>query len=148
MGDDVSDWPLNARAATSAFLVLAGPFVAISIPFFASELLRPEVEGAYLGGSICLLAAATWSVWLMGFRIRCDDRFFVYRDGFYRTRRVPRSTIRACKTVSIRWRNLPRKIEVSRLKISVEGSTKDIMINPKVFSRKDLSRLAKMLRPD
>jgi fatty acid desaturase len=108
---------LQARAAVSAYIVLAGIWFLLAFSFLALFLSdhRPGTGGAVF---VPLGVGMLWVGWLRGFRLDVGQENLSYRDGLYRTTVVPLREIRDVKNTWIEWRVLTRALRVPRLVIS------------------------------
>jgi hypothetical protein len=127
-------------------MVLTGPWCVLALVCIRTYFKVPLggwESGALLTGGVALL----WSLWLSGFRIRVVDGVLEYRDGLYRTSRIPLGEIAQMRSEWVRWHLLGRKLEVPRLAVIGVDGEKAILINPKPFAWPDLQLLRKAVTP-
>jgi len=124
------------RASVSAYLVLAGPFLAIGVLFLVAALKKSGESNVLEGSWVCLAIALAWIVWLSGFRVTMSEESLSYRNGFFQNRDLPWTSISDIETCFVTWPFLPRSIQVPRFRvITSEADREDILINPKPFPR-------------
>lgn len=130
---------IEARAAFSAYVMLAGIWVVLTV-WLTIQIVLVPVPGLYTFDSICFIVALLWIAWLRGFRLRIKDGIFEYRDGFYRSYSCKLDDIKRTRTQWISWRFLWRAIKVPRMIIDVtDPAAQPIAINTKPFSRAGLA---------
>jgi hypothetical protein len=136
----------SARAAVSAYIVLAGFWLLISFMIFLLDLRR-HPPGTDWGAIVPLGVGALWIVWLRGFRLEVSQGDLSYRDGLYRSTMVPLSDIREAKNTWIGWKLLTRKLQVPRLVVTYGSKSDRLAINAKPFRRQDIQRVIEILKP-
>jgi hypothetical protein len=135
----------QARAAVSAYIVLAGIWFLLAFLFLALFLSkhRPGTGAAVV---VPLGVGMFWVGWLRGFRLDVGQKNLSYRDGLYRTTVVPLNEIRDAKNAWIEWRILTCSLRVPRLVIAFGSKRNQLAINAKPFRRKDIQHTMEMLR--
>lgn len=96
---------LSARAALSSYFVLAGIWIGLGVAYTASALADADRE-LYTVSILCISVGSLWIVWLRGFKLRIIAGVLEYRDGLYRSVRIPAENITEVKFASLKWRFL------------------------------------------
>src|SRR4051812_26940871 len=122
----------DARVATSAVVILAGPFLALAafltwIGFWKSE------SSAFQAAAVCLGGAVIWLVWLRGFRIIISGGQFTYRSGMYKTTSIPLREITSAEQCWVEARNFGSVIKIPRLAIKYIRMREPLLVNVKPF---------------
>lgn len=126
---------LSIRAAWGAYVALAGVWFVLGALFVLVDVSsgRGAMDGAFLP----LAVGSAWVIWLAGFRLSISSDFFVYRDGFYRSIRVPVEEITAVRSTWIMWNLVGKELRLPRLVIDY-GSDRHVVVNTKPFARQDI----------
>lgn len=140
MATKLLDRPITMRAAPSSYLVLCGVWVLIALGYLALSLRNPS-SGLGKGAAIAGTVAFLWWLWLQGFKIKITQSFLEYRDGFFKSFRIPLSEIDQLKDASIEWRTLGRRIRAPRLLVINNDQRVAISINTKPFRLADLQKI-------
>lgn len=130
--------PAPARAVPSAYIVLAGIWVLLSMLYCYLWLARGS-GGASTAACIFGGISCGWIFWIMGFRLWISDNSLWYRDGFYRVTAVPFSKINRIRNDWITWEFLWKGVKVPRLIVDCSDGLPAVMINPKLFGRVGLN---------
>jgi hypothetical protein len=145
MSSPVGTSSLLARAAVSAYIVLAGIWFLLALTFLAF-FLNDHRPGMGAGVLLPLAVGMLWIGWLRGFRLEVGKDKLSYRDGLYRSTVIPLSEIREVKNAWIEWRLLTRALQVPRLVVTYGSKRSRLAINAKPFRRQDIQHAVEILR--
>jgi hypothetical protein len=145
MNSPVGTSSVLARAAVSAYIVLAGIWFLLAFAFLAL-FLSDHRPGMGAGVLLPLGVGMLWIAWLRGFRLEVGKENLSYRDGLYRSTIIPLSEIREAKNAWIEWRLLTRALRVPRLVITYGSKRSRLAINAKPFRRQDIQHATEILR--
>jgi hypothetical protein len=125
-------YEVSFTAATSAYLVLSGVWLAFGFLCEVFAWRSPPGSGWHEAAALCFGIGALWVAWIRGFRIRFNEGVFEYRDGFYRCTSIAFVQIRGVRKSWIEWKLLGRHLRVPRLVVDY-GQGDSLAINMKPF---------------
>ena len=119
---------IKSKAAPLSYILLGGIWFILCILNIYLWIIKPTA-GTHAPAIITGVVGSLFCLWLYGFRMTINEKFFEYRNGFFRTRRLDRKDITGLKHTYISGRGgmkLPRPTITS-----INGN--DIIVNPKPF---------------
>ncbi len=131
---------VTIRATLSSYIVLSGIWVVLSMGYWGLYFWKPGpglINIALLTGGIAIL----WWCWLNGFRLTLSEVDLVYRDGFYRTNRIPLEDVKEHRFTWMKRKVLSRSFQTPILIVSSKHGNPAMLINPKPFSRAGLREI-------
>lgn len=131
------------RASPSSYMALCGIWVVMAIFYTYLGIRRPGTN-VWVGAAISGCVATGFAMWVRGFRISIADGWLEYRDGFFRSTRVPLHEVVETRVewVQINYHGLGRKIP--RIVVVARNGALLFRINPKPFKLADLRRIPGM----
>lgn len=134
---------VDAHASPTAYFALAAFWIAMGMfyPFLAILKDRPQL---WTGAAIALAVGVLWIAWIRGFRLTIDEQQLVYRDGIYRSTKVPLGTINNVRSARVGWTPVDFGLKFPRLVITY-GSGRRLAINTKLFRRHDIQNVVSLL---
>jgi hypothetical protein len=134
---------LNARAAISTHIVFTAIFVCMGLPVSFAARSDP---GAFKIAVALLAAYVFVLVWIGRFQIILTDQTLVYKSLFGGTRRVAIEDIQSIRTQIRPRARFGPVYQLVVLLASRTGGEERLIINMKVFERRDIQRLLQSLR--
>ena len=128
------------RATRSSYVALCGIWVVLSVGYCGLFIWKPGpglINVALLTGGIGIL----WGCWLRGFRLALTESELIYRDGLYRTSRIPLADVKGHRFDWAERKILNRTIATPVLVVSSRQGGHDLIINPKPFNLRGLHGL-------
>ena len=136
---------IKISASVSGYIILVGFWLLLALAYFWLTIEKPE-SGSESGLIIAGLAALFWLVWLKGFVIQIEDGELIYRDGFFRRLVIRLEDITQADVKWVDWLVIGRVIKLPRLVVSSKKMDREIFINIKPFSRKDINKVVELLK--
>ena len=90
--------------------------------------------------------AGLWALWLRGFKLAVTDEYLEYRDGLYRTSRVPLADVVELKHKLVQWKNLGRTLSIPRTAVITKDRKTAFLINDRPFGIKDMAMIRNMVK--
>ena len=131
---------VSIRATLSSYIALCGIWIVLSAANLSLHICKPgpgAMEVALLTGGIGIL----WGCWLRGFRLALTESELIYRDGLYRTSRIPLADVKGHRFDWAERKILNRTIATPVLVVSSRQGGHDLIINPKPFNLRGLHGL-------
>jgi hypothetical protein len=131
---------VTIRATLSSYVVLSGIWFVLSAGYLWLHFFKPgpgAMEVALLTGGIAIL----WCCWLLGFKLSRSESALVYRDGLYRTHRIPLADVKGCRFTWKERKVLTRSLQTPVLVITTKQGGPTMVVNPKPFSREGLHEI-------
>jgi hypothetical protein len=120
---------IKSKAAPSSYILLGGIWFILCILNIYLWITKPTA-GTQVPAIITGVVGSLFCLWLYGFKMSLNEKFFEYRNGFFRTHRLYRKNITGLKNTYIKSRG----IEIPRPTItSIDGD--NIILNLKPFDR-------------
>jgi hypothetical protein len=139
-----TDVTLVLRASLGSHVAFCSVWLILAIGYGLLALSRRSVD-LLVGALLPALITLSCIVWMRGHRISLVSGVLEYRDGFYRSRRIPVADIGSVSNTWPAVRILGRDIEVPRLSIATKDGAVVFQINSKPFSRRDLATIRNVL---
>lgn len=131
------------HASYTSFIVLSAVPAVLLLLYMWLAISRPA-SSAWLGAMMLAGIILAWWIWLRGYRVRLNEDVLEYRDGLYRTHRIRVSEITSAEHGWIEFPILNRRLTVPRLILTTADEENRVLINSKVFSRRDIELIRAM----
>ena len=133
------------NAVLSSYIALGGIPAVLAIVNYILAIKDPN-NGAIILALICSLITILWALRLRGFKIAVTDRYLEYRDGFYRSMRIPLEDVAEMKHKWVEWKNLGRTLSIPRTAVITKDRKIAFLINDKPFGLADLAMIQNMVK--
>jgi hypothetical protein len=135
--------PLESRAAIGSYVGLTGVWFVLGIACAILAVIGGPGKGLGLATALSFGPGCAFALWLTGFRLRIAEGVLEYRNGFFRTVRIPLQTIREARYGCEESGPIPW---LHRLFIVHSGDAGATEVNPKPFAKNSFQRILEVLQ--